>query len=67
MHREPEYSWDIEWVDAGGTPLVQQQRLSRDAAEQQAARWLTELAGSQVLFYRRHDTVTVLIEAWPTE
>ena len=56
--------WDIEWIDADGTPLEQQQHLNREDAELQAQRWLTTKPGSRVYLYRRRGETSVLIQVW---
>lgn len=59
--------WDIEWGDQDGTRLELLEGLSRDAAHQQAQRWLAEKPASQVLVYRRRGAVSVLIQILPAD
>lgn len=54
--------WDIEWFDAHGASLKQKQGLDRDAAEQQAQRWLTKRSDSRVYLYRRRGAISVLVQ-----
>jgi hypothetical protein len=64
--------WDIEWIDADGTPLKQsdgtplkhQDGLDREAAEQQARHWAQDKPGSRVYLYRRRGNTSVLIKVW---
>ena len=58
------HQWDIEWIDASGTPLEQLYELDREAAEHQAHHWLKTTPGSRVYLYRRRGEVSVLIQVW---
>lgn len=54
--------WDVEWIDADGTALAQQQQLTEEVAYLQAHRWLQDKPGSRVYLYRRRGETSVLVK-----
>ena len=54
--------WDVEWIDADGTPLEQQRHLPEETAHLQAQRWLKSQPGSRVYVYRRRGETSVLVQ-----
>lgn len=54
--------WDVEWIDADGTPLEQQRRLSAEEARLRAQDWLEDTPGSRVYLYQHRGTTSVLMQ-----
>lgn len=54
--------WDVEWIDADGTPLAQHRQLHEEVAHLQAQRWLKAKPGSRVYRYRRRGETSVLVQ-----
>ncbi len=54
--------WDVEWIDADGTPLAQQRQLTEETARLQAQGWLKSQPGSRVYLYRLRGERSVLVQ-----
>jgi hypothetical protein len=53
--------WDVAWIDADGTPLVQQRQRTEEAAQLQTQHWLADKPDARVSLYRWRGGTSVLV------